>query len=468
MTLRAVVAGLSGVKWGVVNWAPRSTEREGRRIQHVWGDRPTPEPSRYELEEVLERVVAHWCQHGTLSGLPRRDLRRVHHVLYFPPGRDAEWLGANDAFCEAYLHVIRGSSGLVKSVARAMLLRYPTHLGPFARTLARFREVLEGDVGLQTEVWRERQSSLRLFDQDGPDALARDVVTGSEPVGDLVEKAGLKGELEVAGFARAVAARVVTQLESLLRVGGDRAQLERALSFLSGPERNLRFPDLAGPIADALLLPFAQRMPTPETKGQVQSFLLTNLRDPRLFPARWQHASADARQVMLRWMVGDTLAQFFDLIDESTAQRVHWTYRKAFWSAYLEQQYIDDAWCVLGPDARAIGRRALTNINMSAGRLEGATSSHSVLLMRIGPVVVAEWSHVGTCRLWRVDSPTCPKLYDMHYTKGQLQSGPDHEQRHHGNEHYTWQLQLAKYIRDVTGRWVTQSEYRVRSLRWGN
>ncbi len=461
MTVREAIKAAAALPRGAVNWQPRLVERREASLITFWGTRVPPEPSRFMLETILDRVRAHWDRCGALEGLPRKDLRYVPQIMFFPPGNESSWLGADPRFCDAVLAELRRSSALVKTFARTLLLRYPSSLPTFPRLLEGFGRVLGDDRGWQTVVWRERHEVYGLFGANGPTAVAQALLNGEAPE-KTWEQAGLTGEAQVGGFGRAVFHQLLEVLRERLEDRADAAEVERALACLVSGDGSLRFADLTGAVADALLLPHAARMPHQATKTVLQQFLLKHLRDPRLFPARWQRVRDDARQVFLRWLVSGTLEDFFSLIGKDALLK-HWEYRRAFWEAYLREDCIDAAWVVLGEDAYRLARAELRNVSMNSGRLIGVEPRKSLLLMRIDSLILAEWSHEGACRVWTSDNPDCPELYGMHYErKDIIDNPPDYSQVHYGNEHYTWQAELARYIRTKTARRVFPNEYRVK------
>jgi hypothetical protein len=80
---------------------------------------------------------------------------------------------------------------------------------------------------------------------------------------------------------------------------------------------------------------------------------------------------------------------------------------------------IDDAWLALGANVHA-SARARQDLGSAFGRLEGAGASgdQSVLLLRIGPLLIAEWSHNGSMRAWLADE--APRLGRASYARGDL------------------------------------------------
>lgn len=141
-----------------------------------------------------------------------------------------------------------------------------------------------------------------------------------------------------------------------------------------------------------------------------------------------------------------------------------WRYRRKFWSAYLP--HITDAWVAFGSQgehlARETARRTEDNNFKRFGLLHGAVAgTHAVLIMTIGDLTIAEWSHSGKCRMWLRGHPNAPKLYASHYRAEDLRWSEWWEASHTGNEAYGWQGKFAEKIRRETGVSVSSAEYRV-------
>ncbi|MBK6906521.1 MAG: hypothetical protein IPH08_05285 [Rhodocyclaceae bacterium] len=119
---------------------------------------------------------------------------------------------------------------------------------------------------------------------------------------------------------------------------------------------------------------------------------------------------------MLRWFAGETLAHFFNLLSR-TADDI-WEYRKKFWTAYYQRGAISEAWFALGPIAQALGRQQ----KLQFGDLSRAAQNQSVLIMKLGSFIVAEWSHSGACRFWNENDRLAPGLYRKVYFADDLRN----------------------------------------------
>ena len=245
----------------------------------------------------------------------------------------------------------------------------------------------------------------------------------------------------------------------LYESGASTPVLDQVLRISADPAGGLRFPSRRRLLAAALLLPFAD----PQVPGQpveaIKSFLLEHYGHPRVKVTNWQGVRAEAIEVFMRWIVQATLEAFFDVVD-ATAKPEHWLYRRAFWEAYRRQGYLSDAWVVLGRHARQEVNLRLSHLKGSYGILRGSQSDQSVLLMKVGDLVIAEWSHQGACRIWRSQQPEAPKLYQQEYDAAALRDPfPAGLFRHDGSVWGSWQSKVAAFIREYTGIRVDPRSY---------
>jgi hypothetical protein len=447
----------------LANWSPNRMRRTVADIATLYGQRPARVPQPFVLAQIQSSIATTWGAHRSLETVGRHDRKWLPHVMFLTPGKGVPPLAADDRFVQAILRYLRENPRRLAAAIWVFLRDFPQQLSTFHSLRVGFKTIL-GETDLtQLALWRVRNDRFRLLEKDGPSTVAELVFDDEqEEPSALFDSAGLTGELAAGGFARRVDDALMIVLERELRehdVGA--VALDRPLAFAEPSERTLRFPDRAPVLATALLRPFDGKEPLAATKSRIQSFVLKHLSDPRIVPLKWQLVDESARRVMLKWLVVATLDDFFRLI-EKFAWMEHWRYRRAFWTAYVEQNVIDDAWVVLGEDAQQAARQVFRRSGASFGKLRSSgDKKHSVLLMRIGDLVIAEWSHNGTCRVWASDSDAAPQLHGFDYTGAQLREDSDFDQRHQGSDTYAWQRSLAEFIRRQTGIQMSAREYRV-------
>jgi hypothetical protein len=87
------------------------------------------------------------------------------------------------------------------------------------------------------------------------------------------------------------------------------------------------------------------------------------------------------------------------------------------------------------------------------GELKGASSKQSVLLMRIGNLIIAEWSHSGKCRIWNIDDPTYShtqpplNIQNRSYHASELRAACNAEESHFSSANWLWQSHVARHIK---------------------
>jgi len=311
------------------------------------------------------------------------------------------------------------------------------------------------------------QRDYAAFDLDaGPRRVAEACFRDDLSPRALLARYGVNGQAAVGGFGSAVWRVGMERFAIQLGATGDIQWVQAALTWTGDPG-DIGYQDANRVLAETLLLPFADRGAPETVQRIVLDTLLERIGDPRTRPQNWvrmEQAAAVAR----RWLMGESLKQFLEIVDD-TADQDHWEYRRAFWEAYYNKKWIQEAWVAFGPVGanrahQAFGRHA------SFGRLrqdgKQVMSGHAVLLMRIGDYTIADWSHNGRCIIWHSYDPAAPKLYRSTYTSGDLAPGPAPlgglEQSHHGSHNYGWQHKVAAFIADATGLRLHQEDYRVR------
>jgi hypothetical protein len=174
--------------------------------------------------------------------------------------------------------------------------------------------------------------------------------------------------------------------------------------------------------------------------------------------------------VVKRWIAGQTLSQFLDVVSE-VAYEAQWKYRRAFWQAVFERELIEDAWVVFDQVGEQEARRMFDTGTefgrwAKSGNSKQIMSGQACLLLRIGSGLVAEWSHNGKCNIWHdVDDESAPRMHRSTYVSGEVQvgsrraSGNTASFVHNSPSTYSWQVKVADEIQKMTGVKIPQASY---------
>ncbi len=349
------------------------------------------------------------------------------------------------------------------SYLRAIIIsyfRYFSAQDPLMVELAKFCSHMAKH--LRDDIWAKRGELWQLWDvQRGPINFAKSLLATDEPA-RFLRDSGFEGELGDSLFLQAVLraaciASATVKVEEAETTGN---QLQSLFAALPGAG------EVNGLLAYALLAPWLETKPPETYQRALIAFLVGRLSDPRLQSAPWVTAITEVRQflpnahaeeafvVLRRWLVQSTVRQFFSIVAKTTGNEQQWKDRTAFWLSYLDAGLIQDAWFAFGPQAEQVARRFAQEANVAYGRIErggGATPQSSSLVLSIGDIRIAEWSHDGACRFWPARNEDAPALYKRNYDPDQLRAM-------HGKTGFDrlshaggWQAKFAGKIYKLTG-----------------
>lgn len=435
------------------------------KIRRRHGDSAVETPKNFDPKATYGEIVALHAA-GALNQLSPRSRRQAPWVLFYDMPRKPTLGQAPDIVTGLLkLFAESGRPSLVVSTLHCFLRDYPQDWPTFDLLRTSLVKLLEAREDRRVHTL-ERVRRNFLLEKNGPARLAKVLLLGEGDIAAGMAEAKLVNELEAGKFTQACFGALCEQIRKDLKAGRLAfADLKRFLVYAAKGD-DLRFPTMSADLANCLLEPLDVATPPAGLKDAVQTFLLNHLRDPRLAKERWLGVSDQAKGVILRWLVGATLEDFFHVLDRTapgTDGGRRWTYRRAFWGAYNKKRLISDAWIALGPSAKNLVRHGGASDVLKYGALEGASASDCLLLLRVGNLTIAEWSHVGACRIWRAMNKTKPELYKYRYYKSSIvNSSPDEAIRHAGAENGVWQQKVASYIRLHTGAEIREYDYKLR------
>ncbi|TSD89943.1 hypothetical protein FFK22_003825 [Mycobacterium sp. KBS0706] len=180
--------------------------------------------------------------------------------------------------------------------------------------------------------------------------------------------------------------------------------------------------DRAAQVVQRLLRPWRNGMPPPALRALLLKVLTETYGDPRRDnPQFWDRVGEDGRRVMLRWLAGQRMEAFLDVVsraEENLDGGQQWPARRRFWMGLYEQGRIDEAWPSFGADAQAIANERARTTGDSAYSSYGRQlrrKNISLLIMRIGRYVIVEGSHNFRVHVFRQDAIGSPRLYEDQY-----------------------------------------------------
>jgi hypothetical protein len=398
---------------------------------------------------------------GKLGDLNSRELRQMPRGLF-----DGPHPIANDVpLRESVLRMI--GHRRQKSAVLAAVFQYLEWFDPHSEPLRQVGEWLDEAVRAWPWAWNDRATQYRLFVvSEAPLRLAEVILNNSVTVDRTLEDIGLTetsttGALVESSFA--AACLLVSRSEP-----GKTVALQERLMAWAKRGTSFGYEKLFPLYVSALLDPWAASEPTEEHRRKIIGVLEEYAGDPRVQPAKWnivKDRAPGAYAVLLRWLTKASVYQFFDIVDRVADQNM-WSYRRAFWTSYLEAGHIEQAWVVFGANGQRIARQSAKEYGdkglMYFGKLMrggGRSPDHAALAMKIGDLTIAEWSHSGKYNIWKKRDRGAPKLYQEFYESDELRHAPT-DGSHTNSENFGWQRTVAGIIKDETGRSTLASEWK--------
>lgn len=418
----------------------------------------TAQATLIDLKDLRERLAAANAL-NQWDGIAPRDWRYAADCLAMGP----DPLIADVRFVERYVKEQR--ERLSRSAVYRLIRFYLRHHDPTMPGLRRIAAFLEEIVPQWRWLWAEQHRTLALFDVDAaPKNLAAHVTARTEkPPREVLEAAGFEGTLVTALLAARAFLEGTQAARRMLEQAPSLPLLKRLAAWAANDETFVygSLPGARARMAEAMLLPWIDRSPPDDIREFTEGFLLSLLHDPRIDMARWTDIHEDARRVMRRWLTKASLEQFLEVVDR-TAQTHMWAARRKFWGAYYERRFMQEAWVAFARDGAAVAKQlAADRENVAIGNFghlqhgSNVQRDHAVLIMQIGELTVADWSHNGRCHIWLPSNDKAPKLYGQTYTKHKLAEGSDFAKVHSG----MWQYDVHEYIKRQTGLRMQTRDY---------
>lgn len=378
-----------------------------------------------------------------------RDVRRALGEIWTDDGRQDR----------AAPLVDHGLAATRKSYDRALIIAYLRVFPIDHPAFDRLARSAEQAAGRHDWAWGERGKRWNLWNaEQGRDVIAQAMLARDDPRSVLAD-AGLDGDLSEGGF-----------VAHALGVACERAGDARGAEAETLGARLLTIFDRLGVgganamLVYGLLNPWRKGNPSEAYRKAIGTVLAKRVGDPRVAPARWtaiireigqRMPGADAAAmigVLRRWLTNATVRAFFSIIGRTTERKDQWAAREAFWLAYLDADLVTDAWVAFGRQAERIAGVLARQEAVEFGRVVGGSDpSHSSLLMSIGDMRIAEWSHNGACRFWPAAAAAAPVLFRREYDGRALRttSGPaDFDYIAHQG---SWEVKFARKIHRSTG-----------------
>ena len=420
----------------------------------------------FDHDAILE-TARQTNQNGDWDLLSDAELRRIARVLR----RSASPLEEDFRFLRRYLQQIRGRERPL--LYRALIDHYLRHFDD-SPGITRIGDFLSKAVqipafGESLDRWNQRRANYHLFNPKIVAGRLADEILKQGDANAVLKDAGIDRDARTAGIGAAAFKAACARVRALLQRGAGYAKIGALTKWFHPAPEEFRYQNERSALADALLLPWRDREPPLKVKDELEHFLDSAYGDPRFHNDRWAGTSDDAKHVRMRWIAEQDLEFFIKVVDNTTGRKDQWGYRRAFWRAYIDGRFTKGTWVAFGRRARVTARNVVKEDQNSTqagptrfGTLTGGDPRHSVLFLRVGNLIIADWSFNGKLRIWRERNQHAPRMYQEiePYQRHLLMQGANFEQIHWPVEgRNNWQARAHDFIQRHTGIRISSNRY---------
>ena len=454
--LREVLQIQSARQIRCVKFAPSHCERVSRELAERFDCLDSKLPVGVNLAEIKIKLSEAFRQRDDES-LSKKEWR------YSPLCLDT-FIGQADSndFMRWYLESL--SERLNCQMARRLALAYAQTFVSKSPATQMLGEFLDSHAQLLGETWNSLIKRFQIFTPAYTLQLLTKTLLDSRfdchnGYVKKLEMLGLRNAVAVSRLGVEVFVKTMEQAQVILTATPTQKTFQHVMALASDGANGfaMQGAEVSRTVANTLLLPYQDRTPEPEIKSEIERYLLQRLGDPRLNKFRWNPVDESANAVMRRWLNKVSLEQFLRIVDkvvntDENAKRM-WSIRRDFWTSYLTNGHLRDAWCAFGSlcsiEAHSLARQAGVKTKNYAEIIGNIEQNHAVLIMHIGSLTIADWSHNSKGHIWNTHLPPSPKLYELQYHKSKLKENSDYSYRH--DQYGNWRNDVADYIYKYTG-----------------
>lgn len=406
------------------------------RIMSRWPDavRNPPERDREKLvQEVRERLDA-----NNWRGAKMYLVTSAARALFDEERRDRLDLASLRQFYFEEIEVSTKSGFL-----GAMFSVYLTTYAPGSSHSRRLAMALTAAAGRLGARWTQLVAAVPgiLDATHAHEEVAEFMLSMDDPWNEL-KQIGLRKPHDTGLMTQAHLAFV-----ELLRPGLKyRGEMERLISWLK-PEQQEAKVSGASEAIEALLGHWINQAPPPDDLRYLTETLVSLYGDPRVLRGgAWTGVSESAMAVFMRWLTGENIRFFLDIV--SAVEDSHmWEPRRKFWLGLHRLGRIDAAWVAFsdkGADEarrRTGGSRSATRPGYGRQIAGGSRWNTSLLILQIGRKIVVEGSHNYMVHIFDKSNPSCPSLYQREYDCEKIRVTPGAKAKAHLGHWEGWVLE---------------------------
>jgi len=429
---------------GVISQFPPSEMK--KLNESMLGDLAFDIPNQDSIQEALNIISANPTREALLAH-SNKILRNGVYGIFMDDTEEK----FDREFLKDYVNVLVGKGK--KLFFRALFTVYRERFDEKSWVTKILADALRHMIHLASDNARNAIEDYKLLDiSHVSSVLGKEILETNDPKSWLVDTLGLINP--VAAYGLSLAALKGTMSELTERNYELNEPIVKKIQSWVTHDNNYEFGEKCELVIDGMLLPCGNMTLDVNTKKCIENFLLKVFKDPRFLKNRntWLHVSEDAKKLFLGWLTKSSLDVFLRIIDDA-AYATHWKHRREFWSRYIDGNYVDEAYVVLGPISIGMANRLYQETKDEAYKccgeiLNPSLKDHSVLLLKMGNIVVSEGSHQKKVHVWN-NNKNAPEFYENEYVRFKLESKSDFNTHH--DIYGRWREKVGDFIKTNSG-----------------
>jgi len=231
----------------------------------------TGQPQARDLKQLQQKYLSA-IQADNWENITLQEWRQAVWLLWY--GKKADHLAQHGEFLNQLWTYVLDNPILLKRMIRIYFYEFNLKKANIDTVGDFIQQALKEKLkNKQLQHWKKQHNKYRLFEPERGIQLVTGYCLKQQPIDALVQL-GFKGELLNSEYVKTLYQHALQQL--IRQKNGDRQTLEKILIW-SEENHKLRYPDIKRKLVQALLTPWQQVDPPPETKHRIQIFLLKHL-----------------------------------------------------------------------------------------------------------------------------------------------------------------------------------------------
>lgn len=446
LTIQNIVENPNQTKLKVPSFNTKSDlEKTAIRMMDKYGFVDLKEPPN--LEEIYERVLTQLNSKDTDNPIVIKDLKAVSVYLFKSDT-------SND-FVKSYISYITKINN--PRVWSSLIIHYIMQYNEDREVFKKISALIIKNSKNLSKVWKKTTEYINCFDINKSTRLIAKEILKEQNQVQVLSKLNLRGPFLSSGFVR----EVYFECASIINKELKNEDFENYHFFLNIISSSNKLNEAFGSVAMFCFLePLNDITISNAKKMELQNLFIETYGDPRIRSQNWpqipqKYGGFNTREscisVVKKWLTSQSIKLFFDIIEEHAVNH-QFAPRRELWEKCFENDLITEAHAILGNNSSVTARR-VKNENEEArtldwGRLQGASSDQSVLLMKLpNGTVLSVWSHSGKFRAWFDQNDDKPEFYRREYTGSRLRLNSDYDKVQGGN----WVPVIRTFLRNQTG-----------------